>query len=213
MRTPLTERQNDVFEFIRRCIRDRRMPPTIQEIGAELGLRSPNAVVKLLKALERKGYIEREPRTARGLRIVDTQDPFSLDGGPPTLPLVGRISSSDPASVRMRPVAYFSVDPFFLRPGSSDRSLIGRSADDGMMQEGIRKGDFVVVEQSAWNRLPQGQLAACLVGEELRVRRLYRERQTLRLRASNRTYSEEVFSVRDTGCFVVGPVVSLLRRF
>ncbi len=213
MRTPLTERQNDAFEYIRRCIRDRRTPPTIQEMGTELGVRSPNAVVKLLKALERKGYIEREPRRARGLRIVDTEDPFSLDDGPPTLPLVGRISSRDPASVRMRPVAYFSIDPFFLRPGSSDRSLIGRSADDGMIQEGIRKGDFVVVEEQSWKRLPQGQLAACLVGEELRVRRLYRQRQMLRLRASNRTYSEEVFSVRDPGYFVVGPVISLLRRF
>ena len=197
MRTTLTERQNEVFECIRTYMRERGKPPTIQELARELGIRSTNGVTRHLHALEKKGYIVREPHTARGLQLVDAQDPFALDDGAPALPVVSRTSSSKPNLLRHRPAAYFNVDPYFLQKASGpDGCIIGRSADDGMVGEGIRKGD----------------IAACLVGEELRVRRIFQVRGKIHLRVANRRYTEEEFGRPDPGCYVVGRVIGLLRR-
>ena len=60
MKPRLTARQNEAYEFIRLYMRTQRKPPTLKEIGGNLGIRSSNGVFKLLKALEKKGYIRRE---------------------------------------------------------------------------------------------------------------------------------------------------------
>ncbi len=213
MRTTLTERQNEVFECIRTYMRERGKPPTIQELARELGIRSTNGVTRHLHALEKKGYIVREPHTARGLQLVDAQDPFALDDGAPALPVVSRTSSSKPNLLRHRPAAYFNVDPYFLQKASGpDGCIIGRSADDGMVGEGIRKGDFLLIEERSAQQMRNGDIAACLVGEELRVRRIFQVRGKIHLRVANRRYTEEEFGRPDPGCYVVGRVIGLLRR-
>ena len=111
MKTPLTERQNQAYEFIRSYLRDYRKPPTLKDIGEALGIRSSNGVFKLLKVLEHKGYIEREKHVARGVRLVDADhDPFALDEGVPSLLVVSRTASDQPETLRDRPTASFTVE-------------------------------------------------------------------------------------------------------
>lgn len=57
---PLTARQREALEYIRRCVRKRGYGPTVREIGDQMGIHSPNGVVGHLTALERKGFIQRE---------------------------------------------------------------------------------------------------------------------------------------------------------
>ncbi|WP_243665197.1 LexA family protein [Rhodothermus marinus] len=61
MKGRLTARQNEAYEFIRTYQRRHHKPPTLQEIGEALGIRSTNGVFKLLRALEKKGYLRRDP--------------------------------------------------------------------------------------------------------------------------------------------------------
>lgn len=68
---PLTEKQREVYLFLKRVI-TKGQPPTIREIGARFGIRSPNGVMCHLKALERKGLIVHSSRTSRGIRIADS---------------------------------------------------------------------------------------------------------------------------------------------
>jgi len=65
----LTARQKLVYDYIASRIRG-GLPPTYREIGREFGIRSPNGVQAHIRALERKGYIERVPRTSRALKVV-----------------------------------------------------------------------------------------------------------------------------------------------
>ncbi|MDX1548413.1 MAG: S24 family peptidase [Rhodothermales bacterium] len=213
-RVRLTERQNQAFEFIRSYMRRHRKPPTLREIGDALGIRSTNGVHKLVGALEAKGYVEREANAARGLRLVDAErDPFALDDGTPTLMVVSRTASDQPDRLRQRPTAYFAVDPYFLRGvGDVEACFIGRAGDDGMNGDGIRKGDFVVVEEVPREDLRNGEVAAFLVGEELRVRRYHFANDRVHLRPADRHYTEEMFSPDDPGCYVAGRVIGLLRR-
>lgn len=63
---PITARQQAILDFIRRSPR----APTVREIGREFGINSPNGVCAHLKALERKGLINRDPRKSRNIEIV-----------------------------------------------------------------------------------------------------------------------------------------------
>jgi repressor LexA len=67
-KTPLTDRQKQVYEFIRTNIGF--YGPTVREIAAALGIKSPNGVVCHLAALEKKGYISRRKRVGRGIEVV-----------------------------------------------------------------------------------------------------------------------------------------------
>lgn len=214
MKDRLTERQNEAYEYIRAYLREHRKPPTYHEMGDALGISSTNGVYKLLQALEKKGYIEREKHVARGLRLVEAEDPFSLDDSVPDLILVSRTASDQPDRLRHRPSAYLSVDPYLLR-SADDREacLIGRAGDDGMNGAGIRKGDFLIIEEMPYETLQNGDLAAFLVGEELRARQYYYANGRIHLRPADRTYTEETFPPDDPGCFVIGRVIGLMRRF
>lgn len=213
MKARLTERQNEAYEFIRSYMRTHRKPPTLQEIGAALEIHSTNGVFKLLRALEQKGYIERAPHAARGLTLTETDDPFSLDDALPSLIVVSRTSSHQPGLLRNKPSGYLTVDPYFLR-GTRDAEacLIARAGDDGMNGAGIRKGDFLIIEEVPWRELRNGEAAAFLVGDELQVRQFHFANDRLHLRPADRTYTEETFPPDDPSCHVVGRVVGLMRR-
>lgn len=215
MKERLTQRQNEGYEFIRRFMREERKPPTLREIGEALGIRSTNGVSKLVRALEKKGYLEREAHAARGLRLVEEErDPFSMNTGPPELPVVSRTPSDRPEELRKRPSGYLAVDPYLLREARDpDACLVGRAGDDGMNGDGIRKGDFLLIEERPVRELSNGTMAAFLVRSELHARRYYFANGKLHLRPADRTYTEETFPPGDPECHPVGRILGLFRSF
>ena len=112
MRYALTDRQKRVLEFIRRSTETRGYPPTLREIGEEFGIKSTNGVSDHLKALERKGYLERDDLKSRALRPVGTRPrgmaaPRRLPARPQleavessndlvSIPLLGRVAAGAP---------------------------------------------------------------------------------------------------------------------
>src|SRR6266404_9701807 len=95
MADALTQRQREILDFISASIVERGYPPTLREIGLHFGIRSTNGVNDHLKALEKKGYLEREDLKSRALR------PISLDGAGPTgnmveVPILGRVAAGEP---------------------------------------------------------------------------------------------------------------------
>ena len=85
----LTERQFDVYEFIRDKIQNRGYGPTVREIGQKFRISSPNGVMCHLKALEKKGLISREPNMSRAIQITDA---YKEERG---MPLVGQIAAGN----------------------------------------------------------------------------------------------------------------------
>src|ERR1700684_734709 len=83
----LTERQREIYDFIRNKIESRGYGPTVREIGEGFGIKSPNGVMCHLKALEKKGLIKREEHSARAIQLVDHK--FGWTG----LPLLGMVAA------------------------------------------------------------------------------------------------------------------------
>lgn len=212
---PLTERQNEAYEFIRSYVERHRKPPTLQEIGDALGIASSNGVYKLLRALEKKGYIEREKHAARGIQLIDEEPaPFGPNGGLPQLPVVSHTSSDAPEQLRERPRGTLSVDDRLLRRARNpDACLVGQAGDDGMNGDGIHKGDLLLIEERDWRDLNNGVLVAALVRDHLLPREFSFANGRLHLRPADRHYTEETFSPQDSDCHVIGPLLGLIRTF
>ena len=86
----LTERQKDIYHFIRQKIESRGYGPTVREIGLAFEIKSPNGVMCHLKALEKKGLITREEHSARAIQLVDHRRPAQ------GLPFLGLVAAGTP---------------------------------------------------------------------------------------------------------------------
>jgi repressor LexA len=209
----LTQRQNEAYEFIRGYVDRNRKPPTMQEIGDALGIASTNGVYKLLRALEQKGWIEREKHAARGIRLTEEeQDPFGMGGGPPSLPVISRTASDQPEQLRRRPRGTMSVDDRLLREADDpDDCLIGQAGDDGMNGTGIYKGDLLLIEEMEWSDVDNSTLVAVIVEERLLPREFAFVNGRIHLRPADRHYTEETFPPDHPGCYIIGRVLGLIR--
>ena len=220
MRDRLTERQNQVFEFLRDYARRNGRPPTIKEIGASLGVRSTNGVHKMLVALETKGYITRTANEARGIQIVGEAG-YGDDEPPGVLMLklkegVGRRArlmtsetADHPLPRSRRPLL---VDPSILPDDVDLDDCLGVTAgDDGMNGAGVRKGDVLVVEERDWRDVPNGALAAVLFYDRVVIRRFEVANERLHFRAADRTYADESVRPDDPEFFVIGRALAMLR--
>ncbi|MEM1125063.1 MAG: S24 family peptidase [Bacteroidota bacterium] len=213
MPEPLTERQNEAYEYIRSHLRTHRRAPTMAELARALGVRSTNAAYKLVDALVVKGHLQRDPHIPRGLSLVDAdEDPFATDEGVPSLMLISRTHSAHPERLRKRPAGYLSVDPRLLGDTDDpDAYLVTRAGDDGMNGQGIRKGDYLVVHETDWGTLPNGCLVASLVGERVQARRFDYLNRRLHLHPKARGYTSEAFAPDDPACFIIGRIVGVMR--
>src|SRR5256885_514681 len=105
---PLTDRQQQVLDFISQSIQERGYPPTLREIGEHMKIRSTNGVNDHLKALERKGYLLREELKSRALR------PIGSIGETIDVPLVGKVAAGRPILAVENVQDTVRVDKFFL---------------------------------------------------------------------------------------------------
>ncbi len=214
----LTDRQALVMETIRATLASRGYPPTIREIGEAVGLHSPSSVKHQLDALERKGYIRRDPHLPRALELVGPgpagegesapdgarsteAQPYHAAAGTP-VPLVGRIAAGGPI------LAEQSVEDVFTLP----RQLVGdgelfmvRVAGDSMVDAAICDGDWVVVRRQPVAE--NGEIVAALLDDEATVKTLQRRDGHVWLMPANPAYSP-ILGDRAT---ILGRVVSVLR--
>jgi repressor LexA len=170
---PLTDRQKAVLDFISRSIERRGYPPTLREIGEHMGIRSTNGVNDHLKALEKKGYLEREDLKSRALR------PISADGAGPTghlvdVPILGRVAAGEPILAVEQAEDTVKVDRFFLGPASATKEVFAlKVKGDSMIEAGIFDGDFIFVKkQLTANR---NDIVVAMINEEATVKYFHPE--------------------------------------
>ncbi|MDF4024662.1 transcriptional repressor LexA [Luteibacter sp. PPL201] len=171
----LTARQSNILDFIRaRVVRDGEAP-TLEEIGAALGIEHVSAVLKHVRSLQAKGRLVIEPHRARGIRLVEESDPLSADTM--DLPLVGRIAAGEPlfSSNRVERSLRVSRWLFKLKP-----DYLVEVVGDSMRDEGILNGDLVGVHATPVAR--HGQIVAARIGgDRFTIKRLHHVGGVIRL--------------------------------
>jgi len=192
----LTRRQREILEYLIGEVRDKGYAPSVREIGAALGLRSPSTVHQHLTALERKGCIKRHGERMRALEVVDKS--LVHKGDAVTLPVLGRISADQDLddSVQVPPRLFGDVRGCFLL----------RVRGDSMKDAGILPGDLAVVRPQP--RANPGEIVVALLGEDATVKRLASEEGTPILSPANPAYAPIKREFR-----IVGRVVGVLRAY
>ena len=165
-------------------------PPTVREVGEAVGLKSSQTAYKHLKKLEEAGYVEKEgsnKRRARGIRL--TQKGWEAAG---EMSLLGRIAAGRGLEAVAVGDEAYSLAVELLGSRSGRRRYLLRVVGQSMIGAHIADGDLLVVEED--EDPPDGTVVAALIGdgEEVTVKRLYREGDLLRLRPENGDHEDLV---------------------
>ena len=194
----LTKQQLRVFNLIRKGLEANGICPTIREIAAEMGFSSPNGVMCHLRALEKKGLINRSSNKSRSLTLTDAASD-EING----LPLAGRVAAgSMMEAVEQNERVDFSE--FWTRKGTYVLEVDG----DSMIDAHIAPGDFVVVQPK--RTADKGDIAVVRNSEgEATLKYWFPEKNRVRLQPANKRL-KPIYS-RDAK--VVGVVVGVVRKF
>jgi len=202
----LTERQEQVLEFIRETVAGRGYPPSVREIGEAVGLSSPSSVHAQLNSLVEAGAIRKDPAKPRAIVVVDDHPVEEGRGRVRNVPVLGRIAAGTPilAAENVEEILPLPVDlvgegPVFLL----------EIKGDSMIDAGILEGDLVAIRSQ--RDANDGDIVAALIDdEEATVKRLRRRDGKVILVSENPAYEPMEF---EDGVELVGKVISVLRRY
>lgn len=195
-RPALTERQKEIYEFVRDKIVNRGYGPTVRDIGANFGIRSPNGVMCHLKALERKGLISREPGKSRAIQLSDPPRAKT------TLPMAGQIAAGSPVVADEQTETVEFADLF-----ESDDLFCLEVRGDSMIEDHIASGDYAIIRRQETAR--NGEIVAARVdGDEATLKRFYKEKGRIRLQPANATL-EPIYA---TDVEVLGILAGVIRK-
>lgn len=200
----LTSKQQRVLDVIRASMRTTGQPPTVREIGKEIGVASSCTVQRHLDALEKKGFISRDRYKYRSIELADQPVPPVVRAV--NIPILGQISAGAPI------LAQENIEDTFTLPMSwvndSDRLFMLRVRGDSMIDAGIFDGDLVAIRQQ--QVADNGEIVAALVeDEEATVKRFYKEGNQVKLVAENPAYAPIVTD----RCQILGKVILSVRQF
>jgi repressor LexA len=193
----LTNRQKDIYEFIRDKIESRGYGPTVREIGEAFGIESPNGVMCHLKALEKKGLIIRQERSARAIQLVHRRQAWS------GLPLLGSVAAGSPVEA-LEQDERLEFNDLFGRPDYYALKVRGQS----MIEDHIADGDYVVLHKQETAR--NGERVVAMIDGEVTLKRYYEDGDHIRLEPANGTMQPIV--VQKGRAQIFGVLVGVVRK-
>jgi repressor LexA len=199
----LTKRQKQMVDYLENYIDEHGYAPTLAEVGEYFGLSSLATVHKHLRNLETKGFIRRTHNHSRALEIAG-----KMNGSMAAreLPLLGQVAAGSPIDA-IEGNDTISVPEQFVR---RENTFCLRVKGESMVEEGIRDGDYIIVEgRDAAN---QGETVVALIGDEATVKKYYRENDG-RIRLQPANPSMEPIFVPEEGMQIRGVVVGLMRHY
>src|SRR5690349_15194704 len=220
-----TDRQLEVLRFIATEIEARGYPPTIREIGEALGIASTNGVNDHLKALEKKGFLVRDPVKSRALTptshardalgggqvipFAPRRETRAGGGALVEIPILGRVAAGQPILAQERVEDTVQVDSFFL--GTNKRVYGLRVQGDSMIGDGILSGDYIFVKKQL--HADDGEIVVALIDEEATVKRVYFEGDRVRFQPSNPRMAPIYVRREDfRSTMILGVVVGVYRK-
>src|SRR6202158_2796892 len=211
----LTERQKEILHLILKETEIHGFPPTIREIGHEMGIRSTNGVNDHLKALERKGYQVRGEQQSRSL--VPTKRARLVlglgarkDSGMIEVPLLGKVTAATPLLATENVEDSVRIDSFLV-VGNGKEVFALRVKGDSMIEDGIFDGDFIFVRKSL--TAEKGDIVVALIDDEATVKRYFPEGDVIRFQPSNSQMQPIMVKRRDfKSVNLIGIVVGIYRK-
>lgn len=207
----LNPKQAAIFDYIKTQIKDKGYPPSVREIGKAVGLSSTSSVQFHVDALEKKGYIRKDPLKMRAMEVLkwNDEDLLPSSANMPAqemvdIPIIGKINAGLPALAEENIEEYFPVPLNFVN--SNKQLFMLRVNGESMIEVGIEDSDLLIIEENKTAR--NGDIVVALIDEEATVKTFYRETNRFRLQPENHLmqpiYSDHVE--------ILGKPIGLFRK-
>ena len=191
----LTAQQIKVFDVIKESLQSNGYPPTRAEIAKILDFKSVNAAESHIKALVKKGVIEKVPGSSRGIKLVE-----EISG----IPLIGSVAAGSPIT------AYENVEKtIHSNPLNKSVDFFLRVQGESMIDAGILNNDLVGVRKT--KNAENGEIVVARLEDEVTLKRFKKDSSGIRLVAENKSFSDIL--VDDTSNFSIeGKAVGIIRE-
>ena len=212
----LNKREKAILKFIEKQVLEEGYPPSVREIGKAVGLNSTATVHGYLAKLKEKGYIKKEDKKGRTLKLLkgSTGEPvgniatssakdFYTQKELIEVPLVGKITAGEPILAVENVSDTFPIPIDFV--GSSDCFML-TVRGESMIQAGILDGDYILVRKQ--NNAINGEIVVALIEDEATVKTFYKEKDHIRLQPQNPTMDPIIVP----NCKILGKVVGVFRK-
>jgi repressor LexA len=199
---PLTKRQREILDFLQDYIQRNGYAPSLEEIGDRFNLSSLATVHKHLTNLQEKGFIRRSWNRSRSVELIAAPTgQRALE-----LPLLGYVAAGAP--IEAVPSSETIAVPEHLA-GRRD-SYVLRVRGDSMIDEHIRDGDYVIVEDR--RTAENGEMVIALIGgQDATLKKFYREPGRIRLQPANPAMQPMYFDPASVQ--IQGVVVGIMRKY
>ena len=200
----LTVKQQNVYDYIRKKVGRIGYPPSVREIAQQFGI-STRAAYDHLRAIEKKGYIRRDPMKPRAIEIVGSRG-ASAPGTDDVVrvPVLGRVAAGLPILAEENVEEYMTFPTGMVKQDGNVFAL--EVHGDSMIEDGIMDGDYVLVREQPVAET--GETVVALLDDEATVKRFYQRNDRFELVPAHPTMepiiAEEVS--------IVGKVVGVYRR-
>ena len=208
MADTLTPRQREILHVIEKSMQDRGYPPSVREIGEAVGLNSPSTVHNHLAALQKLGYLRRDPTKPRAIEVrFDTNSEVAMERRPARhVPLIGEVAAGTDVLAQQNVEDLIPLPSDFTGEGEL---FMLKVRGDSMIEAGILDGDYVVARQQ--KVADNGDIiVAGIPGDEATVKTFKKAGGTVTLLPANSSMKPMVFTSDEVTIY--GKVVTVLRR-
>ncbi|MDD5360899.1 MAG: transcriptional repressor LexA [Ignavibacteria bacterium] len=205
MEKKLTKKQKKILEFISKFVEENSFPPTLKEIAAKFKL-TIGTIQDHVFALQRKGYLEKKPDTARGFKIIKSSsgDQLKAKAEVNYIPLYGSVAAGEPIFANDNIQGYVALEK---SPRGHNIHFALKVKGDSMIDAGIYDGDIVIVRKQ--DAADDGDIVIALLDDEATVKTLRNSKIKAYLEAANSKYK----SIVNRPFSVIGKVIELRRQF
>ncbi len=199
----LTNKQNQVLDYIKQSIAKNGFPPTVREIGSALGLSSSATVHAHITTLENKGYLKRVGAKNRAIELLVKNEYEKEDVV--DVPLLGKVTAGSPIEAIEMPDEFFTL-PSYLIPAKKEVFTL-RVSGESMINAGVHDGDIVIVQrQQVANN---GDMVVAMTEDnEVTLKTFYKEDGYFRLQPENDTMAPIILDK----VTIVGKAIGLYRK-
>ena len=211
-RAETTRKEKAILKFIEEQVIENGYPPSVREIGKAIGLSSTATVHAYLAKLEKQGFIKKEDKKGRTLKVIKGTDGqplkresknFYAQREMVDVPVIGRITAGQPILAVENVTDTFPIPIDFV--GNSESFML-TVRGESMIEAGILDGDYILVKKQ--NNANNGEIVVALIEDEATVKTFYKEKDHIRLQPENSTMDPIIVP----NCEILGKVGGVFRK-
>ena len=211
-RAETTRKEKAILKFIEEQVVENGYPPSVREIGKAIGLSSTATVHAYLSKLEKQGFIKKEDKKGRTLKVIKGTDGqplkrenknFYAQREMVNVPVIGKITAGQPILAVENVTDTFPIPIDFV--GNSESFML-TVRGESMIEAGILDGDYILVKKQS--NASNGEIVVALIEDEATVKTFYKENGHIRLQPENHTMDPII--VPD--CKILGKVAGVFRK-